>query len=36
VTDDAQLHPFMSEEEKKFIEENHAKAKRDPAKVSKP
>lgn len=33
VTDDAASHPFMSEEEKKFIEENHAKAKKDPAKV---
>ena len=32
VTDDTQKHPFMSDEEKKFIEDNHAKAKKDPAK----
>ena len=30
VTDDTQKHPFMSVEEKKFIEDNHAKAKKDP------
>jgi predicted MFS family arabinose efflux permease len=34
VTDDTQLHPFMSEEERKFIDENHAKGKKDPAKVN--
>lgn len=33
VTDDAASHPFMSEEEKKFIEENHAAAKKTPLKV---
>ena len=33
VTDDTQKHPFMSDEEKKFIRDNHARAKEDPAKV---
>ena len=36
VTDDTQKHPFMSEEEKTFIRENHANAKKDPAKEGEP
>ena len=34
VTDDTKNHPFMSEEEKTFIHDNHARVERKPVKVN--
>jgi predicted MFS family arabinose efflux permease len=34
VVDETKNHPFMSEEEKTFIHDNHARVERKPVKVS--